>query len=53
MDDKVVEVPMTLESYRKRILPIAQKSDDDDGSIEFIEEAFFKNNDLLKSAFEL
>ncbi len=53
VDDKVVEVPMTLESYRKRILQIAQKSDDDDGSIEFIEEAFFKNNDLLKSAFEL
>ena len=48
---KVVKVPTTLESYRKHILPIVQKPDDDDGSIEFIEEAFFKNNDLLKSAF--
>ena len=53
VDDKAVEVPTMLESYQKHILPIAQKPDEGDDSIEFIEEAFFKNNDLLKSAFEL
>lgn len=53
VDDKVAEMPTTLESYRKHILPIAQKPDDGDDTIGFIEEAFFKNNDLLKRAFEL
>lgn len=53
VDGEVKEIPTTLESYERHIMPIAQKADDGDDSIEFVEEAFFENRDLLRDLLGL
>jgi hypothetical protein len=53
INDNLVEIPTTIDSYQEFIVPSAQRPDDDDDSIDFVGEAFFKSKGLLKSAFEL